>query len=78
MLIGMAVVFTFLSILVIVVSGLARWFPAEPLASADVSASTDNADEIAAATAAVHHYRQRHRNTEKSSSQGQHSTSSQP
>lgn len=69
MLIGMGIVFAFLTLLVVMVNLMTfvvqRFFPEEPLASLtppSASASHTDASVIAAISAAVHQYRSKHNN----------------
>ena len=63
MLVGMSTVFCFLTLLVICINisskVINRFWP-EELASTEASAKTTNDDVVAAITAAVHQYRNKH------------------
>lgn len=67
MIIGMSVVFSFLALLVIMVNIMTwviyRFFPEQPVIPPAVSASTSHtdADIIAAISASIHQYRNKHK-----------------
>ncbi|NOT12078.1 MAG: OadG family protein [Methylococcaceae bacterium] len=66
MIVGMGIVFLFLTMLVIAIhfmsSLVQRFFPAEPQTTIPVPSVTSGIDKrtVAAITAAVHHYRDKH------------------
>lgn len=64
MIVGMGIVFTFLTLLVVAINGMSsviqRFFPEEPKAVKVAKIDTDKAT-VAAITAAVHQYRSKNR-----------------